>query len=99
MAAFGGIPGAGPTAAVPRRETLNRHAEHQADVLQRLAGCALAEVVEPRHQHGLAVLGVSEDPELEGIAAVEALGFEALTRARRVTRGQDRDARGPGIIR
>ena len=55
-----------------------RNAQHQADVLHGRAGRALAEVVEPRDQHGLGVLLAGEDAQLQHIGAVERLGLEPL---------------------
>ena len=44
-------------------------AEHQLDVLDRRSGGALAEVVEPGDEYGLAVLLVGEDEKLERVGA------------------------------
>ena len=50
--------------------------EHQTEVLHRRTGRALAQVVEPRHQHRLPVGLVSIDGEFQQVGLVQTLRLE-----------------------
>ena len=53
-----------------------RQPEHQPHVLHCGAGCALAEIVEPRDQHGLPMCVAGEDVQFELVGVVQRLGLE-----------------------
>src|SRR5439155_1396040 len=59
-----------------RNDGLVVQPQHQLQVLHRGARGALAEVVEPRHQHRLAPRLIGVNAEFELVAVVERLGLE-----------------------
>ena len=70
--------------------------EHQPDVLHGRTGGALAEVVEPRNQNGLAQIGFAEHEDLQPVGAVERLGREP--RHRRAGLLHDADQLGAAVV-
>jgi hypothetical protein len=71
--------------------------QHQPHVLHRRARRALAEIVEPRDQHRLAVLVAGEDVELEHVGLVERLRLELAALGRRVLERHHRDVFAAGV--
>ncbi len=68
----------------------DRQAEHQAKVLHRRAGRALAEIVQPRDQHRLAMLLVGMHREFQQVGVVQRLRLQLAVRRRAPRRGRTR---------
>src|SRR5436190_9051331 len=64
-------------------------AKHQPHVLHSRAGCALAEIIEPRDQQRLMVLVSAEHVEFEHVGLVQRFGLELSAPGRVVLERQD----------
>ena len=78
----------------PAGPRLELDAEHERDVLDGGAGGAFAEIVEARHEHGLAQLVAAEHAEFEPVRTVERERVDAAAEPLPGL-GDDRHAPGP----